>query len=111
MVFVAVAVAVAGFGCARDAPIGGEASNGAEVATDPPEEAARGGSARGVTERESPSTDCPEGTGRGSACRRCGPMDGCESLFSGCLRRCVDHDECDAEHPMCVGGLCTLLCG
>lgn len=52
---------------------------------------------------------CPDGTVFGMDCARCGPVDNCEIVRTGCLQACEDGADC--ERGSCSGGVCLERCG
>ena len=54
---------------------------------------------------------CPAGTVRGVSCDLCGPTDGCEQVFHGCLSECDGDEDCGGMTRLCSDGACKNICG
>jgi hypothetical protein len=56
---------------------------------------------------------CPPNAVPGTSCARCGPVDNCEAVETGCLIVCDQGDAsaCDNEHPFCGENACRNVCG
>jgi hypothetical protein len=61
------------------------------------------------TERHCPE-ECPDGTRYAVDCARCGPVDNCEIVRTGCLEECEQRSDCTSGGD-CIDNVCVNLCG
>ena len=66
------------------------------------------GQVTGCTKISCPK-DCPTSTKFGMDCARCGPVDNCEVVRTGCLPSCNGDEDCDAGS--CIDKVCLSRCG
>jgi hypothetical protein len=57
------------------------------------------------------SEECPAGQDYAFECAKCGPVDECLSVRSGCFDVCEDQDDCEESGGQCLGGFCRNFCG